>query len=82
MVEAERLQSEKAFEGRVFSVDRDRVRMPNGRSVTLEIVRHPKSVVLVVRHASRHAFRRVLLGHQHHVARNRQLQLMLQQQSI
>lgn len=47
MGEAERLESEKAFEGRVFSVDRDRVRMPNGRTVTLEIVRHPKSVVLV-----------------------------------
>lgn len=47
MAEAERLQSEKAFEGRVFSVDRDRVRMPNGRTVTLDIVRHPKSVVLV-----------------------------------
>jgi ADP-ribose pyrophosphatase len=47
MGEAERLESEKAFEGRVFSVDRDRVRMPKGRTVTLEIVRHPKSVVLV-----------------------------------
>ncbi len=47
MGEAERLESEKAFEGRVFSVDRDRVRMPNGRTVTLEIVRHSKSVVLV-----------------------------------
>jgi ADP-ribose pyrophosphatase len=47
MGEAERLESEKAFEGRVFSVDRDRVRMPKGRTVTLEIVRHSKSVVLV-----------------------------------
>jgi ADP-ribose pyrophosphatase len=47
MAEAERLRSEKAFEGRVFSVDRDRVRMPNGREVTLDIVRHPKSVVLI-----------------------------------
>ncbi len=47
MGEAERLESEKAFEGRVVSVDRDRVRMPNGRTVTLEIVRHSKSVVLV-----------------------------------
>lgn len=47
MAEAERLRSEKGFEGRVFSVDRDRVRMPNGRVVTLDIVRHPKSVVLI-----------------------------------
>jgi len=47
MAEAERLRSEKAFGGRVFSVDRDRVRMPNGREVTLDIVRHPQSVVLI-----------------------------------
>jgi ADP-ribose pyrophosphatase len=47
MAEAERRASEVAFKGRVFSVDRDRVRMPNGREVTLDVVRHPKSVVLV-----------------------------------
>jgi ADP-ribose pyrophosphatase len=47
MAEAERLRSEEAFKGRVFSVDRDRVRMANGREVTLDIVRHPKSVVLI-----------------------------------
>jgi ADP-ribose pyrophosphatase len=39
--------SEQVFKGKVFSVDRDRVTLPNGREVTLDIVRHPKSVVLV-----------------------------------
>ena len=31
MSEAERLSSETVFTGKVFSVDRDSVRMPNGR---------------------------------------------------
>jgi ADP-ribose pyrophosphatase len=39
--------SEQVFKGKVFSVDRDRVTLPNGREVTLEVVRHPQSVVLV-----------------------------------
>jgi 8-oxo-dGTP pyrophosphatase MutT (NUDIX family) len=36
-----------SFRGRIFSVTADRVTLPNGRSVTLEIVRHPGSVVLL-----------------------------------
>jgi ADP-ribose pyrophosphatase len=47
MNNAERLNHERIFEGRVFAVDRDVVRMPNGREVTLEVVRHPRSVVLI-----------------------------------
>src|SRR3954470_6785635 len=47
MGDAERLGSERVFTGRVFSVDRDQVKMPNGRTVTVDIVRHSKSVVLV-----------------------------------
>jgi ADP-ribose diphosphatase len=35
------------FKGRVFSVDVDKVTLPNEREVTIEIVRHPKSVVLI-----------------------------------
>jgi ADP-ribose pyrophosphatase len=35
------------FSGRIFNVDRDTVTMPNGRTVTLEIVRHTKSVVIL-----------------------------------
>jgi ADP-ribose pyrophosphatase len=47
VADAERLESEQVFKGKVFSVDRDSVRMPNGRTVTVDVVRHTKSVVLV-----------------------------------
>jgi ADP-ribose pyrophosphatase len=45
--DAQKLESERVFKGKVFSVDRDRVKMPNGRTVTVEVVRHSRSVVLV-----------------------------------
>jgi ADP-ribose pyrophosphatase len=45
--DAERVSSEQVFKGKVFSVDRDTVKMPNDRTVTVEVVRHAKSVVLV-----------------------------------
>jgi ADP-ribose pyrophosphatase len=44
---ATQLDSTTAFTGRIFSVRRDRVRTPHGREVTMEIVDHPGSVVLV-----------------------------------
>ncbi len=44
---AERISTERVFTGRVFSVDRDRVRLPHGRETTQDVVRHSKSVVLV-----------------------------------
>jgi ADP-ribose diphosphatase len=47
VADVERLETERVFEGKVFSVDRDRVRMPNGRAVTVDVVRHSRSVVLV-----------------------------------
>ena len=47
MSDAEQLESERVFNGKVFSVDRDRVKMPNGRAVTVDVVRHSRSVVLV-----------------------------------
>ena len=47
MSDAERLSHERVYDGKVFDVDSDRVRMPNGREVTVDVVRHPKSVVLV-----------------------------------
>jgi ADP-ribose diphosphatase len=47
MIEPEQLSSERLFDGKVFDVDRDRVRMPNGREVTVDVVRHPRSVVLL-----------------------------------
>lgn len=45
--DVERLSSERVFTGKVFSVDRDTVRMPNGRATTVDVVRHSRSVVLV-----------------------------------
>jgi ADP-ribose pyrophosphatase len=47
MTEPSRLAHERVFDGRVFAIDRDRVRLPHGREVTLDIVRHPPSVVLL-----------------------------------
>ena len=47
MTDVERLSHERVFEGKVFAVDRDRVRMPGGREVVLDIIRHPRSVVLL-----------------------------------
>jgi ADP-ribose diphosphatase len=41
------LSHERIFDGKVFDVDRDRVRMPNGRAVTVDVVRHTRSVVLL-----------------------------------
>ncbi len=42
-----RLSRTTVFRGRVFHVEQDRVRMPNGRTVQLDIVRHRGSVVLI-----------------------------------
>jgi ADP-ribose pyrophosphatase len=38
---------EQVYGGRIFVVERDRVRLPNGHESTLEVVRHPGSVVLL-----------------------------------
>ena len=35
------------FQGRIFTVSVDRVRYPDGRTVNMEVVRHPGSVVLI-----------------------------------
>jgi ADP-ribose pyrophosphatase len=47
MPDTETLSTERIFDGRVFDVDRDRVRMPNGREVTVDVIRHPPSAVIV-----------------------------------
>lgn len=39
--------SDTIFDGRIFKVRRDRVRLPNGRTVPMEVVRHGPSVVLI-----------------------------------
>ena len=38
---------ERIFDGRVFAIDRDRVRMPNRRELTVDVIRHPASAVIV-----------------------------------
>jgi ADP-ribose pyrophosphatase len=35
------------FKGRVFSVEVEKITLPNEREVTIEVVRHPRSVVLI-----------------------------------
>ena len=47
MPEPERLSTTRVFSGKVFNIDRDGVRMPNGREITVDVVRHPRSVVLI-----------------------------------
>jgi ADP-ribose diphosphatase len=44
---ARRLGHEVVFEGRVFRVEHDTVRLPNGRTAVQDVVRHRGSVVLV-----------------------------------
>jgi ADP-ribose pyrophosphatase len=41
------LRHEEIYKGRIFVVARDRVRLPQGVDATLEVVRHPGSVVLL-----------------------------------
>jgi ADP-ribose pyrophosphatase len=38
---------EVVFDGPIFRVERERVRLPNGRTATLDVVRHRGSVVLI-----------------------------------
>ena len=47
MSDPERLSTERVFDGKVFDVDRDRVRTTNGRDVTVDVIRHPPSAVIV-----------------------------------
>jgi ADP-ribose pyrophosphatase len=42
-----RIERRTAFTGRIFDVHVDRVRLPIGREIDLEVVRHPRSVVLL-----------------------------------
>ena len=41
------LTTQTLHSGRVFSVVTDRVRLPNGRETTLDVVRHVRSVILI-----------------------------------
>lgn len=41
------ISRERVFAGKVFSVDRDRVTLPHGTTVTMDVVRHSASVVIL-----------------------------------
>lgn len=41
------LASDPVHVGRVFTTSRDRIRLPNGRVVTFDVVRHGESVILL-----------------------------------
>ena len=44
---AKLLRSEVVHTGRVFTTVRDQITLPNGKQATLDIVRHPTSVILL-----------------------------------
>ncbi|MEW6320407.1 MAG: NUDIX hydrolase [Acidobacteriota bacterium] len=44
---ATRLERREVYAGRIFSLHVDRVTLPNGHTLDMEIVRHPGSVVLI-----------------------------------
>jgi ADP-ribose diphosphatase len=64
-----RLRHRTIYKGRIFRVDRDLVRLTNGRRVDLEVVRHRGSVVLLPQPTPRH----VVLIRQFRYAINRWL---------
>ena len=41
------IDRERMYEGKVFSVDRERVKLPHGPTVTLDVVRHSRSAVII-----------------------------------
>lgn len=47
MADPQPLNRQRVFDGKVFAVDRDEVRMPHGRDVTVDVIRHPPSAVIV-----------------------------------
>jgi ADP-ribose pyrophosphatase len=47
MQEAELLERKQVFKGRVVDLSVDRVRMPNGKTTELEVIRHPGAAAMV-----------------------------------
>lgn len=46
-MEHERLATQRVYSGKLLRIDRDRVRLPNGRETDLEMVRHPGASAVV-----------------------------------
>ena len=44
---ADVISSERVFEGKVFNVQRERVKLPHGPTATLDVVRHPAAAVIL-----------------------------------
>lgn len=44
---AEIVSRERVYDGKVFGVDRERVKLPHGPTVTLDVVRHTPSAVII-----------------------------------
>lgn len=44
---AERLSSERVFEGRVFALDSERVRFPHGHEGQIDVIHHPGATCIV-----------------------------------
>jgi len=65
----ERVESQEVYAGNLFKVYRDRVRLPNGRLTTREIVRHPGSVGIIPRQADG----RIVLVRQYRYVTGREL---------
>src|SRR2546421_10234773 len=65
----ERIESQPVYNGKLFQVFKDRVRLPNGNATTREIVRHPGSVAIVPRHKDG----RVVLVRQYRYVTGREL---------
>ncbi len=64
-----RIEGSTVYAGRLFQVYRDQVRLPEGREVTREVVRHPGSVAIVPRDAQG----RIVLVRQFRYAVSREL---------
>ena len=47
MSDSDVISRERMFDSKVFAVDRDEVQLPHGRTVKMDVVRHPKSVVIL-----------------------------------
>lgn len=45
--DVEVISSERMFEGRVFEVYRERVKLPHGTTATVDVVRHPAAAVIL-----------------------------------
>lgn len=45
--DAEVISSERVFEGKVFEVHRERVKLPHGTTTTVDVVRHPAAAVIL-----------------------------------